>query len=58
MHITERAWTRITPWDVATSPLTGDIIPVLTFQHAEDAAYAVREHNMLLPLDAFTRRPS
>ena len=53
MHITERAWTRITPWNVVTSPLTGDIVPILSFQSQEDAARAVREHNMLLPTSAF-----
>ena len=46
MKITERVWTRVTPWDVSTSPVDGEMIPVLTFAVQDDARRAVQNHNV------------
>ena len=40
-----RLWTLTSPWDVSTSPLDGDMIPVLTFARREDASAAVFAQN-------------
>lgn len=43
--ITQRRWTRLTPWTIATGEHGETLIPILTFNSADDAEQAVREHN-------------
>jgi hypothetical protein len=43
--VSQRLWTLLSPWEVATSPFDGDIVPVATFARAEDAMECVGDHN-------------
>lgn len=47
--ITEKLWTRLTPWTVAVSPLEDDSMPeVLEFMYSNDAERCVTDHNEAL----------
>lgn len=45
MMLTQRLWTRVSPWRVTTSPLDGAMIEILTFNCADDAEAAVFAQN-------------